>query len=653
MPAVAMIGNMDRILACISSAPSSRNVVLRALEIGAQTGARVVAVHVQVPQRHRTTDATVDHNMALARAGGAETVVLRGRDVARTIAQYAELSRVERIVVGKNESLPSSRLPRRRDLAQRLIAESNQIDVLVVPADPAQYRLNRIARARAGGSYRALTGDLVITGLLVAAAVAASLALRNVGFADANIVMVFLLAVLVATFFVGRLSGIVSSVGGVLAFNFLFTEPRFTLVVYDTQYVLTFAVLLLVSLTISELLSRVRSEAAASRRRADLTVAVYRLTRALLNRSGEEAVVNEALEQLARAFGGSAVCYLGEPHEPGTMVRVRGDAGLFDERTALWVYQNGRTASVVASGAETGEALFAPLLGGSETIGVIATVCGHDFDDTPVSDRRTLVETFAGQVALALERERIAQRSEEVSVQVEAERLRNYLLRSISHDLRTPLAGIGGSAAVLADMGTLPDVEQVRELATDIYEQSTWLSNLVENLLSLTRIEGDAPAITTSEETVDDLVGSVIARMKRRLHRHDLRTTLPDSIVTVSVDAGLIQQVLMNLLENACRYSPDGSRIDLEVALRGDRVQFAVHDTGPGFVDEDLAHLFEKFYTGHRRDADASRGVGLGLAICRAIVAAHSGTIHAGNHPVGGALVTFELRGWAQGHAGE
>lgn len=649
---------MDRILACVSAAPSSRNVVLRALEIGAQTGARVVAVHVHVSQRtrllsghERATETTVDHNMSLARAGGAETVVLRGRDVARTIAQYAELSRVTRIVVGKNESLSGSRIPRRRDLAQRLIGESKQVDVLVVPANPAQYRLNRMARTRAVGSYRALTIDLLITAFLIAVAVVVSLALRAVGFADANIVMVFLLAVLVATFFVGRLSGIVSSVGGVLAFNFLFTEPRYTLVVYDTQYILTFAVLLLVSLTISELLSRVRSEAAASRRRADLTVAVYRLTRALLNRSGEEAVVQETLEQLTRAFGGSAVCFLGNPCEPRTTVHARGDSSLFDARTASWVYQHGQIATVAASGSETGEALFAPLLGGSVTIGVIAIVCGHDFDETSESDRRTLMETFAGQVALALERERVAKRSEEVSVQVEAERLRNYLLRSISHDLRTPLAGIGGSAAVLADMDTMPDIAQVRELATDIFEQATWLSNLVENLLSLTRVEGDGPSISTSEETVDDLVGSVIARMKRRLSRHDLRTTLPDSIVTVSVDPGLIQQVLLNVLENACRYSPTGSRIDLDVVFRGDRVQFAIHDSGPGFAEEDLEHLFEKFYTGHRREADAYRGVGLGLAICRAIVTAHGGTIHAGNHPAGGALVTFELSGWIQGHA--
>ncbi|TVR29722.1 MAG: sensor histidine kinase KdpD [Spirochaetaceae bacterium] len=653
---------MERILACISAAPSSRNVILKAAEMAERVPARVVALHVQLEgdsprvRRERVLyRAEIERNLALAREIGAEVATVSGNDIVGAIIEYAELARVSHIVVGKNERTAGAGIRRRLDVAQRLIAETTQIDVHVVPGDPSDYRA-RPRRRRQVGLRQFPRGIAVTLGLIGAAALLSTL-LRSVGFADANIVMVFLVAVLAITFVAGRLQGIIASMLGVLAFNYLFTEPRFTLVVYDTQYVLTFVVMLLVALSTSELLSRVRLEAVISRRRADRTVAVYRLSRALLTVSGEEAVMDQALDQLVRYYGGLALWYNGNPAE-GALPVVRSprgttnepaglaangafNAGDREQQAAVWAYCNARTTGAGDAPFAECTRFYAPLLSSSGVLGVLAVTIAESSEAT--AEQRTLMETFAGQVALALERERFARRHEQAKIEVEAERLKNYLLRSISHDLRTPLAGIAGSAAVLLDMNESQVRSQVRELAGDIHEQATWLTGLVENLLSLTRIESDSPGITFQRETVDDLVGSVLARMRRRLEPFNVTPSLPESVVSVPMDAGLIEQVLMNLLDNACRHSSSGAEIRLDVVAEPDAVSFAVTDSGPGFAPQDLQHLFKKFYTGRHRDADSARGVGLGLAICRAIVDAHGGSIEASNADAGGARVCFRL----------
>ncbi len=658
---------MERILACVSAAPSSRNVILKATQMAERTPARVVAVHVQ--SEHDTLRARrerevyrgeIERNLTFARDNGAEIATLSGDDVATAIIAYAELSRASHIVVGKDENTSGRRSRRRPDVAQRLIAETTQIDVHVVPGDPSDYHALPRRRERTG--LRHVPRGLPLTIGLVGAATAVSTVLRSVGFTDANIVMVFLASVLAATFVGGRMQGIIASMLGVFSFNFLFTEPRFSLVVYDTQYVLTFIVMLIVALITSELLSRVRLEAVISRRRADRTVAVYRLSRALLTASGESAVIDEALDQLVRYYGGSALWYGGDPTtgaEPVIRLPHRGadrvarsgadggpDSVDHDREVAVWAYRNARCAGAGVAPFAACPRFFAPLVSSAGVLGVLAVAITDAADGATdgAAEQRTLMETFAGQVALALERERIAHDHEQAKIEIESERLKNYLLRSISHDLRTPLAGIAGSAAVLLDAdadasGALP---HVRELAADIHEQANWLAALVENLLSLSRIESDSTGIALTAEIVDDVVGSVLAKMRRRLTQFRVTTSLPDSVVSVPMDAGLIQQVLMNLLDNACRHAPAGATIDLGVAREPDAARFTVTDSGPGFTERDLDHLFEKFYTGRRRDGDSARGVGLGLAICRAIVEAHGGSIDASNTG-DGARVCFRL----------
>lgn len=652
---------MKRILACVSAAPSSRNVILKAAEIAKQMSARLVAAHVRrdsfsprARRRHTDQHEEVERHLSLARELGAEVAILSGNDVAATIIEFAELSRVSRIVVGKDEHALSGRTRRRKDVTQRLILGTTQIEVLVVPGDPSDYGPHHRSRVHRIDELRRFPRDLLVSGGLIGAAALVSSFLHTVGFADANIVMVFLGAVLGTTFIAGRLQGIIASMMGVLTFNFLFTEPRFTLVVYDTQYILTFAVMLLVALTTSELLSRVRLQAVISRRRADRTAAVYRLSRALLTVSGEVAVIEEALDQLVRYYGGTALWYEGDPgsnvtplikmaHSKAAAQRGEHNVTEREREAAAWVYKNGRTTGVGLEPFADSTLFFAPLLSGAGVLGVLGVSIGASVEGSSTAEQRTLIETFAGQVALALERERFARRHEQAKIEVEAERLKNHLLRSISHDLRTPLAGIAGSAAVLLELKGAAADGQISELAGDIHEQATWLNGLVENLLSLTRIESGSPSIAFQSETVDDLIGSVLGRMRRRLAPFRINTSMPKSVVVVPMDARLIEQVLMNLFDNACRHSPPGSDIGLTVSVNSEEVTFAVADSGPGFSKQDLDHLFEKFYTGAEHEADVGRGVGLGLTICQAIIHTHGGAIDARNADGRGAEVRFTL----------
>lgn len=624
--------------------------------------ARLVVVHVRTSSSlrrpwhaHETYQEEIERHLSLARELGAEVAILSGKDVAAAIVEFAELSRVSRIVVGKDEHGVAGRFRRRHDVTQQLIQGTTQIEVLVAPGDPSDYHRQHPVRLLRKNELRHLPRDLLVSIGTISAASAISWFLRTVGFADSNIVMVFLGAVLITTFVAGRLQGIVASVLGVLAFNFLFIKPQFTFAVYDTQYILTFFVMLLVALTTSELLSREKTQAVISRRRADRTAAVYRLSRSLLTVSGEEAVIEEALDQLVRYYGGMALWYSGYPgsnHSP--LVKVLHSAGVpakdgthvvteREREAAEWVYKNGRATGVGTAPFADSTLFFAPLLGGAGVLGVLGVTITNTADRAPVVEQRNLVEIFAGQVTLAIERERFARQHEQAKIEVEAERLKNYLLRSVSHDLRTPLAGIAGSAAVLLDLKPVATDRQVNELAADIHEQATWLNGMVENLLSLTRMESRSPRIAVESETADDLVGSALSKMRRRLAPFQVNAATPDSVVVVPMDAGLIEQVLVNILDNACRHTPPGGTISLEVSVIHGSVVFTITDSGSGFAPQDLDLLFDKFYTGNRREADSTRGVGLGLAICRAIVQAHGGTIEARNADGGGAQVCFSL----------
>jgi two-component system sensor histidine kinase KdpD len=448
-------------------------------------------------------------------------------------------------------------------------------------------------------------------------------------------------AVVAARF--GRGPAVLASVLGVAAFDFFFVPPQLTFAVSDVQYLLTFAIMLIVALLISNLTASVRLQATVAGHRERRTALLYAMSRELAATRGQEAMARVAVRHVGEVFDSQVVVLLPDTHGRIRYPRGTAESGSLrgaDLSVAQWVHDHGRPAGLGTDTLPGAEALYLPLQGSQAVLGVLAIL--------PANPRRVLLpeqfhllETFAGQLALALERAQLAERAQRASIDAETEGLRNALLASISHDLRTPLAVITGASSSLA-MGAerLSPAEQ-RALAASIYEQSREMSELVTNVLEMTRLEAGGIALDRDWHTLSELVGTVLRRLRERLAAHRVRIELPADLPLVRVDATLVEQVFANLLENAAKYTPQGTAVTLHAAREGDDIVVSVEDNGPGLPPGDPERLFAKFHRGTAEGAVG--GAGLGLAICRAIVHLHGGRIWAERRPEGGAAFRFTL----------
>jgi two-component system sensor histidine kinase KdpD len=408
--------------------------------------------------------------------------------------------------------------------------------------------------------------------------------------------------------------------------------------VSDVQYLITFGIMLTVALIISNLTASVRLQANVAGHRERRTALLYAMSRELAATRGQQSMARVAVRHVSEVFDSQVVVLLPEANSrlgypPGES--LAGSLHGADLDVAQWVQDHGEPAGLGTDTLPASEALYLPLKGTQSVLGVLAVL--------PANPRRVLLpeqyhllETFAGQIALALERAQLAERAERASVDAKAEGLRNALLASISHDLRTPLAVISGASSSLAEKGPLLSPQEREALARSIFEQSQQMSDLVANVLQITRLEGGAIALNRDWHSLSELVGSVLARLREPLASHPLKVQLPGGLPLVRVDAMLIEQVLANLLENASKYTPPGTPITLSAELQAREVLVSVEDQGPGLPPGDPEALFAKFHRGSMEGAVG--GVGLGLAICRAVVNLHGGRIWAERRPKGSAF---------------
>jgi two-component system sensor histidine kinase KdpD len=549
---------------------------------------------------------------------------------------YARLRNVTKIIIGKNLS-PFRPLPHvRGDLVDRLLHASGDIDVYVIPGEAEQRAATRESATRRGwggffGSFLVMTGTVALAAWL-----------HGIGFALPNVIMALLLGVVACSLWFGSRAGIAASVVGVLGFNFFFTEPYFTFAISDTQYVVTFFVMLVVALSLSTLTSRVKRQAVMARQQEWRTDALYRLSKVLSRTPGRLPIVTAARETLAGTLRADFAIFL---EEGGRVLKVEKEAltsiDTREEAVVTWVLRNGLPAGQGTGTLSAADALYLPLKGSRDVLGVLS-VRFHNPRDLAFRDLRNLIETFAAQIAVALEREELSKTSQEAMVKVEGERLRSSLLRSISHDLRTPLAGIAGSASVLLDrLHDRCGVEE-HELLEGITEEAAWMTRTFDNLLSLTRLESERVDLHAEPEAVDDVVSSALQTAAKRTEGHEVRVSLPEDVLIVRMESGLIAQVLVNLLDNAAKYSPPGTTIDVSVRREDGRAVFEVADRGPGVPPAESERIFDKFYR-LREHASRTRGTGLGLSICKAIVDAHGGSIAVHSREGGGSRFVFTL----------
>jgi two-component system sensor histidine kinase KdpD len=433
-----------------------------------------------------------------------------------------------------------------------------------------------------------------------------------------------------------------ASVLSVGAFDFFFVPPFYTFAVSDTQYFVTFGVMLLVAVVLSNLAARMRTQAESARLRERRTAALYAMSRELASTRGGNEVLRAAVRHIAEVFRCQAVVLL--PDEIGELMRQIGLQDQFDRDTtdlgaSQWVYEHGQMAGPGTGTLPGATALYLPLAASRGTIGVLG-IRPNESHSLEAPEQLHLLEAFANQAALAYERAQLAEEAQQAQVRAETEQLRSSLLSSVSHDLRTPLASITGTIS-----GLLEDEEQIdrrtrRELLRSVYDEVERLNRLVNNLLDMMRLESGAVVVKKEWYLLEEVVGTALAHMGKRLQGRSVSTCLPAELSLVQLDAVLIDQVLVNLLDNAVKYTPAGSPIEVSASQEDSIVRIEVADRGQGIPPGDGQRVFEKFYRGHTASI---RGVGLGLAICRAIVEAHGGTIWAENRPGGGAAFRFTL----------
>jgi len=594
------------------------------------------------PQRNRRVDL-----LRLAESLGAETVTLDGPSAAEVILEYARTRKATRIVVGA---------PKRRgwraflkpSTVTEMVRRAGPIDVIAVGPGGSGTTAGRGTSTRATRMAQA-PPKTEIPWQRYGWAFATTVAATAIGwvmyphFELTNLVMVYLLGAAVAGLRFGRGPAIATSIANVAAFDFFFVPPRFTFAVSDFQYLVTFAVMLVVAFAIASLTANVRQQTRIAGHRERRTAALYAMSRELTRTRGVANMAAVAVRHVNDVFASQAMVLL-----RGADGRLRyprdeqAQASIWraDLSIAQWVYHNNQPAGLGTNTLAGAKAFYLPIHGSTQTFGVLAVLPSNP-RRILLPEQRHLLETFAGQLGLAIERALLAEESEAAQVAAEAESVRNTLLASISHDLRTPLAVITGASTALNDGALTLDADTRARLVASIADKAQEMSELISNVLDLMRFQAGEVKLRRDWQTADDLVGSALGRLGERLKGYAVEVQLPSELPAMSVDGPLITQVLVNLIENVTKHAPPGTRMRISGDAEAEAIRLTVADNGPGLPLGDPERLFAKFQRG--RDEGNSGGAGLGLAICRAIVNAHGGRISAANRADGGASFTFVL----------
>jgi two-component system sensor histidine kinase KdpD len=635
-----------RILVGVGEPRSGLRLIRAASRMAARLRAEWLVVHVETPGEFRpATDAARDHVvdlMGYAEELGAETAMLSGTRIADQLLAYARERNVSRIIVGK-PTRPRWLQALQGSLVDSLVRSSGDVDVYIMSGEPeADEPRHSLPAPRSPLRPRDYAGTVAAVGLCTAVAW-----LVHPFVAAANLIMIYLLGVTAVAMRNGRGPAILASILSVAAFDFFFVPPRLAFRVSDTQYLLTFLVMLLVALVISTLAARMRQQADAARGRERRTAALYGLSRELSSLRSAPELVAAAVRRVEEVFDCRATVLV--PDASGTLAPAAGDAlvvqqGGHDRGVAQWAFDHGQPAGLGTPTLPAAKALFVPLRSSRGAMGVLGVVPA-DPRRVLASDQFRLLETFADQTGLSLERAQLAEQAERARLLVESGRMRDTLLSSVSHDLRTPLSVItGATSSLLTDGAALP--ERVRhELVESIAEEAQRLNRLVGNLLDMSRLESGAMPVRKDWHSLEEVIGAALGRLEQRLQGREIRVRLPERFPLVRIDDVLIEQVLFNLVENAVKYTPAGGPIEISAALGDGALQLEVADRGPGLPSGQEQSVFEKFV--RVRSEGGPGGVGLGLSICRGIAEAHGGTISAANRPGGGSafLVTLPQEG--------
>jgi len=633
----------DRFLIAVTLDGQAEQLVRIGKRFADALDAEWLVVSVETPQLLKLSESERNRRidiLRLAESLGAETVTLDGSSAIDALLEYARLRNVTRIVIGEAKRV-GWRAWLRRSTTTEFVRRGRGFDISVIARRETHSPTRKEVPDTAAAEIR---WERYWAALLISACCTGAAALMYPYFDLTNLIMVYLLGTTVAALRLGRGPASFAAVASVTAFDFCFVPPRFSFAVRNIQYLVTFGVMLVMALVIASLVANVRAQTRVAGARERRTSLLYAMSRELAATRSFNNLARVAIKHVAETFASRATVLL--PDADGHLQALQGvelaeSLDGADLSVAQWVFDHGRPAGLVTDTLPTAAAQYVPLTGTHQTLGVLAV--------QPTQRRRLmlpeqshLLETFAGQIALAIDRSKRAEEAEAARVAVETESLRNSLLASISYDLRAPLETITEASRALNDPSFKPDSRADGatrpQLARSIEVKAREMSEIIANVLDLMSFEVGKVHLRRDWNGIDDLVASAVERLDGHFAEHPIDVALPAELPPVYVDATLVARVLVNLLDNAIKHTPPGTRITVSAGLEGDAVRVVVDDNGPG-LPPNPERLFAKFQRG--RDDSSAGGAGLGLALCRAIVSAHGGQISAMQRPGGGARFVF------------
>ena len=635
----------EHILVCLSAAPSNQKIVDTAAKMANALQARFTALYVQTGTKSEALDKEkLEENIRYAEMLGAEIVMTHGENIPVQIAEYARLSNVTKIVIGQSNARRNHFFSK-STLTEKLIEIVPDIDIHIIP-DAVKTRSYQ-KRPFTWYVEKPSAKDYFLTVFIFAVCTFIGLLFQKLNFTDTNIVTIYILGVLVTSIVTdGYLCSVAGSFLSVVLFCFFLTEPRMSFQTYAVGYPVTFLIMLISSVLTGALAAKLKTHAKLSAQLAFRTQVLFDTDRLMQKVKGEKEILDVTCTQLIRLLNRNITAYV---VENGTLSGGKLFSGekentedfltSEEQQTARWAYENRQRAGASTQHFSQAKCLYLEIRSGNNVYGVIGIPLQKETLD---SFEYSILLSVINECALAMENAQNAMEKEKNAVLAKNEQLRADLLRAISHDLRTPLCSISGNADMLISNSDRLDEATKHQIYTDIYDDSEWLIGVVENLLSITRLNDGRLKFKFTDQLLDEVIAESLRHISRK---HDDYKIVADceELVLVRMDVRLIIQVLVNLIDNAIKYTPPGSVICIRGIKTDGKAQISVEDNGPGISEEMKPHIFEMFYTGKTTVADSHRSLGLGLALCHSIIEAHNGTLILTDHVPHGCNFIFTL----------
>lgn len=636
----------EHILVCLSSSPANPKIIRTASRMAQALHGRLTALFVKNPSFVMSEDdqKRLQKNIRLAEQLGASIETSYGDDVALQISEYARISGISKIVLGRS-SAKRNKWFGNQTLTEKLISYAPNLDIYIIPETiSSNYRPPKSKRHVTPLSV----SDIVKCTLLLIAATIISSLFDTFGFSEANIITIYILGVLMCSVLASsRICSFVFSIVSVLVFNFCFTEPRFTLNANDASYPATFFIMFAASLITGNLATKLKQHAQQSADTAYRTKVMFDTNQSLQKATDKEEIIKTTAQQLVRLLNRDVIFYMEEddrlsdpyPFAASDNLKNQDCLSVNEQAVATWVFKNNNRAGASTNTLANAKCLYLAIRIGNHVYGVVGIAL---LGDSLMPEENSILLSILGECAMALENQQTVKDKEAATVLAKNEQLRANLLRSISHDLRTPLTSISGNANILLANGDLIEKEKRKELYTNIYEDALWLIELVENLLTVTRIQNGTTNLPLKPELMDEIIAEAIQHIDRKSKEHFIIVE-DDDVALAKMDAKLIVQVMVNLLNNAIEHTPSGSHITVHTYVKNKQVVTEVIDDGPGVPDAEKPHIFDMFYTSDTKIMDSHRSTGLGLALCQSIIDAHNGKITVMDNFPKGSIFQFTL----------